>query len=317
MSNCKSNGAQGKMVDQPAVRNAFLPVDHLQQIIRQRNQQKLGWPTCVLQVKTAYEYRPDIPGTLSLFSNQSGKSQVSINKRDVLIDDSSFFLTNPGQDYSLGIDQQQTETFNVHFGAQLLRETVSTVTHSLDELLDQQAYAGNTLNFFNRIYSKPTGLKHYLTSIEQASDTPNLDNNLQELLVFLLMHNREIGQQANNLPATKKATRQELFYRLGLAEDYMRSHPDKTISLDELAGAAMLSKYHFLRLFKAIYKQTPHQFLIQIRLERAMNLLRSTRLTVGEIAREVGFEHQGSFNRLFANRLQMQPLAYRAASGSF
>jgi len=71
------------------------------------------------------------------------------------------------------------------------------------------------------------------------------------------------------------------------------------VSLEELASVACLSKYHFLRLFRATYGMTPMEYVSQRRIERAQDLLRATNLTVTEVCFAVGFSSLGSFSSRF------------------
>ena len=66
-----------------------------------------------------------------------------------------------------------------------------------------------------------------------------------------------------------------------------------------MADVACLSKYHFLRLFKATYGVTPMEYVSRRRIERAQDLLRSTNLTVTEVCFAVGFSSLGSFSKRF------------------
>jgi len=82
-----------------------------------------------------------------------------------------------------------------------------------------------------------------------------------------------------------------------------RDHADRCyaqpLTLDELASVACMSKYHFLRLFKATYGMTPMEHVSQRRIERAQDLLRATNLTVTEVCFAVGFSSLGSFSSRF------------------
>ena len=82
-----------------------------------------------------------------------------------------------------------------------------------------------------------------------------------------------------------------------------RDHADRAyaqpLTLDELASVACMSKYRFLRLFKATYGITPMEHLSQRRIERAQDLLRATNLTVTETCFAVGFSSLGSFSSRF------------------
>lgn len=94
-----------------------------------------------------------------------------------------------------------------------------------------------------------------------------------------------------------------------------RDHADRNfaeaLTLDELAAVAMLSKFHFLRLFKIVYGQTPAAYLSERRVERAQDLLRTTNLTVTEVCHAVGFSSLGSFSSRFAEVTGETPSAFQ------
>jgi transcriptional regulator GlxA family with amidase domain len=71
------------------------------------------------------------------------------------------------------------------------------------------------------------------------------------------------------------------------------------VTLEELASVACMSKYHFLRLFRATYGITPMEYVSRRRIERAQDLLRATNLTVTEVCFAVGFSSLGSFSSRF------------------
>ncbi len=84
------------------------------------------------------------------------------------------------------------------------------------------------------------------------------------------------------------------------------------LTLDDLAQAAGLSRSHFVRAYKARFGETPMTRLRHLRLERAMTLLRSTGLTVGEIALDSGFADQSHLTRHFKRHFGCTPGAIRA-----
>jgi AraC-like DNA-binding protein len=83
------------------------------------------------------------------------------------------------------------------------------------------------------------------------------------------------------------------------------------ISIKQLSREVALSPYYLIRLFRRIYKQTPHQYLIQLRITKAKELLSSSDLSVTEICADVGFESLGSFSALFRKTVGISPSAYR------
>lgn len=80
-----------------------------------------------------------------------------------------------------------------------------------------------------------------------------------------------------------------------------------------------MSPFHFIRVFQAVFGETPHQFRIRARLERAKDLLASRGCSVTDACMEVGFTSLGSFSDLFSRRVGLAPSAYkrqvRAAKG--
>jgi AraC-like DNA-binding protein len=102
-----------------------------------------------------------------------------------------------------------------------------------------------------------------------------------------------------------------MLLRLCRARDRLREANDLRLGIAEVAKEARLSPYHFIRLFHAVFGQTPHQFRIQARLEHAKSLLAAGGHSVTDVCLEVGFESLGSFSRLFAQRVGAPPSAYR------
>ncbi len=80
-----------------------------------------------------------------------------------------------------------------------------------------------------------------------------------------------------------------------------------------MAAAAALSPAHFSRCFKAAFGESPHQYLLTRRLERAAALLLATDWTVAAIGVAVGVRSIGSFTTSFRRMYGTTPQAYRAA----
>jgi AraC-like DNA-binding protein len=98
---------------------------------------------------------------------------------------------------------------------------------------------------------------------------------------------------------------------LRVARDFMRYAYSRPVSLPDVAANANLSPYHFLRVYKQAYGETPHEFLTRLRIERAKSLLASGSHNVTEACFEVGFSSLGSFSTLFAHRVGLSPSEYR------
>ncbi len=102
------------------------------------------------------------------------------------------------------------------------------------------------------------------------------------------------------------------FRRLCRSRDLIHADPAARLGVGELAAAAGLSRFHFLRLFRDVFGVTPHRYVTQLRLERARAELRAGR-SVTEACLESGFSSLGSFSALFSRRFGGSPRAYQRA----
>jgi transcriptional regulator GlxA family with amidase domain len=97
------------------------------------------------------------------------------------------------------------------------------------------------------------------------------------------------------------------------AKDLMDARYREPLDVPALARAARLSPAHFSREFRRTFGETPHQYLLTRRLERAAALLRSTDRSVAEICLMVGLRSVGSFTTSFGRAYGRSPQAYRDA----
>jgi AraC-like DNA-binding protein len=97
------------------------------------------------------------------------------------------------------------------------------------------------------------------------------------------------------------------------AKDLADARYFEPLGVDELAGAAGLSRAHFSREFRAAFGESPHAYLLTRRLERAAALLRATDRSVADICFSVGLQSVGSFTTSFSRTFGRSPTAYRAA----
>jgi len=95
------------------------------------------------------------------------------------------------------------------------------------------------------------------------------------------------------------------------ARDLVDGRYAEPLDLEALARAAHVSPRHFSRSFRRTFGETPYQYLLTRRLERARHLLRTTDLRVVEVCFAVGFTSVGSFTTTFRRHVGISPTAYR------
>jgi len=94
-------------------------------------------------------------------------------------------------------------------------------------------------------------------------------------------------------------------------DGYVRARLSESISLQELASAVALSRYHFARRFREATGTSPHEYVMGKRVEAAQTMLRRTRAPLREVAAACGFTDQSHLTRVFRQRLGVTPGQFR------
>ena len=130
------------------------------------------------------------------------------------------------------------------------------------------------------------------------------------LMIHLLRHHSSLGRRA-----ARKVGRE---YKGALSKRTLRSVTEYVgdnlvhdLTLEELAGVAHMSPYHFSRLFKRSTGLSPHQYVVRKRVERAKELLINTDLTLHAVALSVGFADQSHLSRYTKRLLGASPKSLR------
>ena len=96
------------------------------------------------------------------------------------------------------------------------------------------------------------------------------------------------------------------------AKDLADARYSERVSVDDMAAAAGLSRAHFSREFRREFGESPHQYLLTRRMERAAWLLRATDRSVADVCFSVGLASVGSFTTSFGRTYGVSPTVYRA-----
>lgn len=278
-----------------------------------------GWPVIIMNAKSTFCHRPDLKGPFSIFTNISGNSFVQVDNKRVNVSEESFFISNRAQYYTLDIESDSpVETFNLHLGQDVWENYIHTCATPDNTQLDKPDHSpySSLSEFPNLLQQKDQRIQEALKKLYSLSLMPahtglEFDEHLALLFQALVWQKQELLQAINRIPQVKRSTKEELHKRIALATDFILSNPTQQVSLEELAGLACLSKFHFLRIFTSIYRTTPHQFILNQKLLRSQRLLRKTNLPVGEIGVICGFPEIGSFSRAFSRFSGCSPGLYR------
>jgi AraC-like DNA-binding protein len=256
--------------------------------------------------------------TLSLKSVTRGAALYTTKHGQHLVTEDSFLILNHGQEYSLEFQgSDTTETLAVFFQHGLVEHVADSLATPARLQLDQIAPRAPTTEWYERLYSRRGrvgSLLHRLhrTVRSRAACPTWLEDQFYALAAALVELRAGMRAEVDRFPGERPATRAELFRRLHRGRDFLSSSYTERVSVAMAAKAAHLSPYHFHRMFKSAFQQTPMQFLQDCRLASARRLLKATDQRVTSICFAVGFESLGSFSTLFRRRLGLSPRQYRA-----
>jgi AraC-like DNA-binding protein len=255
--------------------------------------------------------------TLSVKSVLSGSAFYRTARGHFRIEPDNFLVLNEGQTYSLEIAPGTgTQTLCPFFQPGLLGHVAAAA--ATPGALDDLEPAGGVVDFCERLYPKTDGMGRRLAQIaaglrSPAACGPWLEDQLFALAEELLALRGHVRREMASFPGLRPATREELYRRLHRARDYVDSCYPQALDVSAVARVACLSPYHFQRMFRAAFGQTPMQYLQDRRLRAARRLVSDTDLPVTAVCFEVGFESLGSFSWLFRRRFGTSPRAFRAA----
>jgi AraC family transcriptional regulator len=249
------------------------------------------------------EYHP-YEQRLSIKAAWGGQERYFIDNRALTVDDDSYLIFNDRRTYASSIRSvRPVNSFSIFFRPGLAEEVLGGMLTPEDRILDQcgdgerrPVEFAEHLRPHDKVVTPV--LRYIAFHVERGvEDDAWYEEQLSFLLERMLSSHRSTTRAIRALPASRSAKRLELHRRLSWGRDFIHGNYQRPISIDEMARAACLSKYHFIRLFHALEGVTPYKYLQRKRVAAAQRLLANTRMTHVEIAEQVGFDHRSTMFR--------------------
>ena len=121
----------------------------------------------------------------------------------------------------------------------------------------------------------------------------------------------DLLSEISRLVHNNGATNGQMVKQLSPAISTINTCYQKNIDIEDLASRCLMSKYHFIRSFKALTGLTPYAYLTNVRITAAKDLLKSTNIKIGSIADSIGIPDQLYFSKLFKKHTGLTPSEYR------
>ena len=267
-------------------------------------------------------YYPEHVSNFSIKMVFSGNTTYNLGKRQLNLYPDSFLAINLGTTFSSKVDSSiPVSNLSISFAPSFLSDFYKTQHKTHKELLDDPFNMEEISDsfFLETIYPFAGDMKYNIMHLKQqleqeAPDDLLINEYLHHCLInYHKVYTKEVTDKSEKLNFLNNSTKVEILRRLTFAKEFINSNYNKKLELDDIAQSACLSVNHLLRTFKQAYGKSPHQYLIQVRIDRSKYLLKNTNYTINDIVEIIGFECPSSFIRLFKSLNRTTPGKYRVS----
>lgn len=243
----------------------------------------------------------------------NGAETYTVNRSSYHIDPGSFFVVNSGQQLTCTIDSQDViESICIYLDNDLYSEIWHR--HQFVQDLDLEISRINQQVIVDKYKIMDCALSYMLHDISKQQTISSLtEEDYIQLTEELALHQIGQRQMIKQINAVNHITKKEIVRRLRIAQAYIFDNYDEPITLDDIAKASCLSKYYLLRTYKAVYKTTPYQALLNRRIQKSKELLIAGN-RIHDVAIDCGFSDRRAFSRVFKNACGFPPSSYVATS---
>jgi AraC-like DNA-binding protein len=249
-----------------------------------------------------YTFPQHIPGA-GILAMISGTGRFTINDETITLDPARYLLIDQGSRLSIRLPRAEAQPLFLFFRGDTVHEALTKYHTDLCWL--QRAYPMNAA-----LKDRFEWLIRLGNSCSSFSAL-KADAMVRDILLDLTRQALAAETTAGRLTVSRRSTRIELFKRLSHAREWIHANYASPLPLESMAEKAQLNHQHFLRMFRDCFGITPHQYLIEVRLAAARELLADTTEPIAAICRMTGFESPPSFSSLFRSRFGASPTAYR------
>lgn len=229
-----------------------------------------------------------------LIYNIGGKGSITIkNTRFELLPD-HFFMIPQNMPHAYYADSENPwSIYWIHFTGRKAKYLAKPLLHPVSVMRSKTSRVNERLELFGDIFrNMERGFS--VETLEYINlCLPRLLASFTHLKQF-----RVVNEQISKDPVS-------------LIINFMLENINRKFKLDELANVVNLSASHFSRLFLSRTGHSPIDYFIQLKIQRSCRLLDNTELTIADVAREMGFDDQFYFSRLFRKVMNMSPREYR------
>lgn len=216
-----------------------------------------------------------------------GQGDIVIEGADFTVHSGDFICFRPGVLHSLSVTREPCmEIYGVHF----------TLPSEITELPLPDLFRIEPTSRIEALFK---------TMLQVHKEKPYLYQWHQNLLLQQILFEMISTLHQESMPAGQARIKKVL--------EYIHTDPYRAFTLEELSAQSGVRKTMFLQFFRHMTGTSPTQYIINLRLEHARDLLLETQLPISQIAEHCGFSDPFYFSRRFKARFLLSPQQYRKA----
>lgn len=257
---------------------------------------RIGIVNCPLEFPPGQHVHSDYEFMIPMKTNMltaSGHKKIRTKKEHIL-------ALNSGQDHGPGNTRDLLDGFiNISCDEELLNK-ISKEVLARDRII----FRSEDIEFSNDTRLILSLLIEEKLNIQTGSDFL-LENLVNSFLTYILRN--ASPNHFQDIHQLKKHSDR----RMEQINDFLRENYNKDFSLAELSQLAGLSPYHFIRVFKKHFNKTPYDYLLDLKVEKAKQMLAKENINITEVCFSCGFNNSSHFSAVFKRRTGLSPSQYR------
>lgn len=276
------------------------------------NQTKFNLNNCELSIYETHQAAFDVKlhfETIAFTAMLRGKKHMKLDNKTGYFDyyPGESVLVSPGETMVIDFpeaDEIPTQCISLSLNPEFIENSLNHLNYHLpktDETSQWNIELDEYFLFNNKSLASATNNIMRIAMDDNSQKDIMADFALKELLIRL-MQTQARGMVEKNIAKNKS--------RIGFAVDHIRKNLHQKLSIENIAKLAYVSKSNFFRMFKDELGTSPNEFILQERISRAKELLKSKN-SIKETAYQTGFSDTNYFTRVFKQLVGVTPKNYQ------